>query len=123
MTTILDVVGAVLILAGSLLTLLAAVGVVRFPDVLTRMHALSKLSTLGLVLILLATALLTRSRAVTGLVVLVTGFLLLTVPVSTHLVARAAYRRGQHLPMTTDDLAEVELTEPPDRPRRRGRRR
>ena len=50
------VIGEMLALAGAVLTLLAAVGVVRFPDALTRMHALTKASTLGLTLVAVGAA-------------------------------------------------------------------
>ena len=52
----LDLVGQAVALVGTLFTLLAAVGVVRFPDVLARMHALTKASTVGLVLALVGAA-------------------------------------------------------------------
>ena len=49
---ILDLIGALLVLAGSVLALTAAIGVVRFPDSLSRMHAASKPQVLGLLLVL-----------------------------------------------------------------------
>ena len=48
---ILDLIGALLVLAGSVLALTAAIGVVRFPDSLSRMHAASKPQVLGLLLV------------------------------------------------------------------------
>ena len=53
---VLDIVTAVLILGGSALALTAAIGVVRFPDTLTRMHAASKPQVLGLLLVLVGAA-------------------------------------------------------------------
>ena len=52
-----DVIAAVLVLAGASLALTAAIGVVRFPDTLSRMHAASKPQVLGLLLVLAGAAL------------------------------------------------------------------
>jgi multicomponent Na+:H+ antiporter subunit G len=87
------IVGCILIV-GALFALLAAVGMVRFPDLYTRMHAASKAGTLGSGLMLLALALYSAefsvvSRALAGIV-----FFLLTTPVAAHLLARAAYVTG-----------------------------
>ena len=51
---VLDIAAAVLVLGGSSLALTAAIGVVRFPDTLTRMHAATKPQVLGLLLVLAA---------------------------------------------------------------------
>jgi multicomponent Na+:H+ antiporter subunit G len=83
--------GPALALAGSVLTLLAAVGVVRFGDVLARMHALTKASTLGVVLVLVGGAVtLDHPNDVTSL--LLAGALqILTMPVAANLLSRATY--------------------------------
>jgi multicomponent Na+:H+ antiporter subunit G len=101
------IVAETVMLAGALLILLAAVGMVRFRDVLARMHALSKASTLGFVLVLLGGAL--------GLddiddytFVLLAGLLqVLTSPVGANLISRATYRAGgiPHRLDETDELA------------------
>ncbi len=86
---------AILILAGALFTLVAAVGVLRLPDILIRMHASTKAGTLGCGLILLALAVESGgdigviARAVAAFI-----FLLLTAPVAAHMIGRAAYRTG-----------------------------
>lgn len=87
-------VAAILMLAGSLFCAVAALGILRFPDVYTRLHAASKAGPLGAGLILLSVGLSagdwpTLLRCVLGLL-----FLLLTSPVSAHLLARAALRAG-----------------------------
>jgi multicomponent Na+:H+ antiporter subunit G len=76
---------------GALLTLLAAVGVLRFPDALTRMHALTKASTVGfgLVAIGASTALPTANDATSAL--LAFGLQLLTLPVAATLIANSTY--------------------------------
>jgi multicomponent Na+:H+ antiporter subunit G len=87
--------GPALALVGSVLTLLAAVGVVRFRDVMARMHALTKASTLGLVLVLVAGAVtLHHPNDVTSL--LLAGALqVVTLPVAANLMSRATWRAGR----------------------------
>jgi multicomponent Na+:H+ antiporter subunit G len=102
--------GPALALVGSVLTVLAALGVVRFPDVLARMHALTKASTVGLVLVLVGGAItLDHPNDVTSL--LLAGALqVLTLPVAATLMARATYRAEgiRHEVDTVDELAERE---------------
>jgi multicomponent Na+:H+ antiporter subunit G len=86
------VIGDVLALAGATLTLLAAVGVLRFRGVLARMHALTKASTLGVVLVLLGGAVtLDHPNDVTSLL-LAAALQVLTMPVGANLLSRATYR-------------------------------
>ena len=87
-------VGGVLLLLGAVFTLLAAIGVVRLPDLYTRMHAASKAGAVGGGLILLAVAVLSQDAAVSLRAVIGMVFLLLTTPVSAHLLARASYLSG-----------------------------
>jgi multicomponent Na+:H+ antiporter subunit G len=86
--------GAVLLLAGSIFTLLAAVGILRLPDLYTRMHAASKAGSVGAGFVLIAVALVSFDGAVALRAILGIAFLLLTTPVSAHLLARASYRSG-----------------------------
>jgi multicomponent Na+:H+ antiporter subunit G len=94
-TGFLDVAGAVLLLLGSLLSLVAAIGVLRFPDLLTRMHSATKPQVLGLVLVASGLALELRDPAATALLVLVVVAQMATAPVAGHMVGRASYRAGQ----------------------------
>jgi multicomponent Na+:H+ antiporter subunit G len=87
-------VAAVLLLAGSLLSAIAALGILRFPDVYTRLHAASKAGPLGAGLILLAVAFMAADWAIAIRCVLGFLFLILTSPVSAHLLARSALRAG-----------------------------
>ena len=64
---VLDVVAGALVLCGSVLALTAAIGVVRFPDTLSRMHAASKPQTLGLLLVLTGAGLRLRGHADVGM--------------------------------------------------------
>jgi multicomponent Na+:H+ antiporter subunit G len=88
-----DVVAAVLLLAGSFLCLTAGLGLVRFPDVLARMHAGTKPQVLGVLLIMVGGALRLQGWSATWMLLLVAAFQLLTAPVSAHMVSRVAYRR------------------------------
>ncbi|UYN99669.1 MAG: monovalent cation/H(+) antiporter subunit G [Devosia sp.] len=86
--------GGVVLLIGALFTLLASIGVVRLPDLYTRMHAASKAGAVGGGLILIAVALHSQDTAVTVRAIMGVVFLLLTTPVSAHLLARASYLAG-----------------------------
>lgn len=88
----LDVLSGVLLVSGGLLTLAAAVGIVRFSDVLTRMHAATKPQVLGLLLVLSGAGLQLRDSVDVWMLALAGGFQLLTAPISAHLVGRLAYR-------------------------------
>ena len=89
-----DVVAGVFLVAGSAFALIAAIGVVRFPDVLNRMHAGTKPQTFGLILILIGMAIRLDSWHVSMLLLIVIAFQLLTAPVNAHMVGRAAFRTG-----------------------------
>lgn len=93
---------------GTLFVLLAAVGLLRMPDLPTRMHASSKAATLGAILILVSVAVRHGDADVVVRVVLISLFLFLTAPVAAHVIARAAYRTGVPLSEETvlDELRE-----------------
>ena len=100
---------AVALVAGAALSLLAAVGLHRFPDVFARMHAATKPATLGLALIVGTVALRTPDHDDTAKLLLAIVLQLLTSPVAAHMVARAAYRDGTLLHPDTDpdELAQA----------------
>ena len=83
---------AVLILAGAVFSLIAAIGVLRLPDLYTRLHAASKAGAIGAGLIFLALAVVSLDGAIILRSLLGIVFLLLSTPLSAHLLARAAYR-------------------------------
>lgn len=87
-----DVVTGVVWMAGSAFAFLAALGVLRMPDVFTRMQASTKASTLGLGFILIGAALQLGDLASIIRVASIGAFTLLTTPVSAHVIARASYR-------------------------------
>jgi len=86
-----DIVTAAMWLAGSAFALLAAVGVLRMPDVFTRMQASTKASTLGLGCLLVGTALQLGDFASLVRLASIGAFVLLTTPVAGHVIARASY--------------------------------
>jgi multicomponent Na+:H+ antiporter subunit G len=87
-----DIVTGLLWMIGSVFAFLAAVGVLRMPDVFTRMQASTKASTLGLGCLLLGAALQLADLASVIRLLSIGAFLLLTTPVSAHVIARASYR-------------------------------
>ncbi|SDD47862.1 monovalent cation/H(+) antiporter subunit G [Streptomyces prasinopilosus] len=107
MTALPDVITAVLLPAGAVFCLLGSVGLLRFPDIISRLHAASKAQTLGLMLVLVGTAVQLPLRYAPVLL-LVVLFQLLTAPITGQIVGRTAYRvqafdRG---PMFRDELAD-----------------
>ena len=101
----------VCVLVGSLFSLLAVVGILRLPDIYSRMHSASKAGTVGSGLCLFAIAIASLDLAVTTRALAGMVFLVLTAPISAHLLARAAYLAGfrARLAMALDELAEGEV--------------
>ena len=87
-----DILTAIMWIAGASFALLAALGVLRLPDVFTRMQASTKASTLGLGCLLIGAALQLGDLASLIRLVSIGAFILLTTPVAGHVIARAAYR-------------------------------
>lgn len=109
-TSVGDVVVSLLLLSGVSLSILAGIGLQRFPDVFARIHAATKPATLGLVLILLAAALrLTDGGDVIKLLVIAAAQLI-TAPLGAHMVGRAAHRAGDQMAPNTavDELADAQ---------------
>ncbi|MBP2215382.1 monovalent cation/H(+) antiporter subunit G [Arthrobacter sp. CAN_C5] len=107
--TVNDALTAVFLIGGSLMSVAAGVGLLRFPDLLARMHAATKPQVLGLLLFLLAMALQLGSWVLLPVLLLCWIFMLLTVPVSAHMVGRAGYRT-KHMRrdlLSMDELDEV----------------
>jgi multicomponent Na+:H+ antiporter subunit G len=121
-TTVADVVSAVCLLGGAFFALAAGVGALRFPDLLSRMHAATKPQVLGLVLVLVGLALRLREGGAVWALVLVAVFQMLTAPVAAHMVGRAGFRTGkvrQDLLVVDElsrDLAATRQTDEGDRP-------
>jgi multicomponent Na+:H+ antiporter subunit G len=88
---------AALVLVGGLFGFIAAVGMLRLPDMITRMHASTKAGTLGAGLIMAAVAIHFMEVGITLRAAAAIFFLLLTAPVAAHVIGRAAYRSGIRL--------------------------
>jgi multicomponent Na+:H+ antiporter subunit G len=109
MDAVIDAVSAVFMILGALMSLAAAMGLLRFPDLLSRMHAATKPQVLGLVLLLASIGLQLRTWWVWPALLVAWIFQLLTVPVSAHMVGRAGYRT-KHLHrelLSSDELEAV----------------
>ena len=106
-----EFIGVMLILVGSIISVISAIGVIKFSDVYTRAHAATKSATLAVLLTLSGTFLyfwlsesLISVRLILGIV-----FVFITSPVSGHLICRAAYRSNVKVTeaTTVDELKEV----------------
>ena len=102
---IVDVFAWALIVTGAFFTFAAGLGLLRFPDLLSRIHSAAKPQTLGMVLVLVGLALRLQQGRYLWMLVLVVAFQMMTAPVSAHMVARAGYRTGK------TDAAYLEVDE------------
>lgn len=89
-----DAVAAVLLVAGGVFVLLATIGLWRFEDLFSRIHAATKAITLGLLLTVVAAVLRVETAADVLKLVLAALLQLISAPVSGHMLGRAAYRGG-----------------------------
>ena len=107
-TGVLEVLAAVLVLSGSTLALTAAIGVVRFRDTLSRMHAATKPQVLGLLLVLLGAAIRLRGHPDVGMLILAGIFTVITAPVVANRVGQLAYREQNVRDglLTRDEMAD-----------------
>lgn len=93
-----------LMLIGVLFTLIAAIGLVRMPDLYLRASASSKGATLGVAAVMIGVALHFADLSVTSRAVAVIVFMALTAPVAAHLLGRTAYRVGVPFWQRTRDM-------------------
>ncbi len=109
MTTFIDGLTAAFLIGGAAMSVAAAIGLLRFPDLMSRMHAATKPQVLGLLLMLAALGLQVRAWSLVPVLLVAWLFQLLTVPVSAHMVGRAGYRTKHRRPelLTVDELDEV----------------
>ena len=89
-----EVVTGLLLVIGVIFMLLAAIGVMRMPDLFMRMQAATKASAFGAVFMLLAVAVFFADLGITTRALIIIAFIFLTAPVSAHMIARAAYSVG-----------------------------
>jgi multicomponent Na+:H+ antiporter subunit G len=107
-----EIISALLLVLGSLFSFVAALGMLRLPDTVIRMHAATKAGTLGAGLILIGEAFFYAELGITLRALAAIIFLLLTAPVAAHLIGRAAYYSNIRLWHKTwiDQLAERYIT-------------
>ncbi len=103
-----EVIVSLFLLGGVGLILIAALGALRFGDVLTRMAAVSKASTLGLTLLFLAVIVESMALQVTLKAIATIAMLWLSAPMAAHLVGRAAILKDEKLKPTTQGLELID---------------
>ncbi|CCB90903.1 putative antiporter subunit mnhG2 [Waddlia chondrophila 2032/99] len=87
-----DWVSGFLLMSGSFFMLVASIGVVKFPDVYARIHAITKATSLGMILLLAAAVVLFPMPLVFLEVVATLLFIVMTAPVGSHMISRIAYK-------------------------------
>ena len=89
-----DGIAGLLLILGGVFTMIAGIGILRMPDVFIRMHASTKVGTLGSGLTMAGVAIQFQDLSVFVKVALIVLFLLLTAPIGAHMIGRAALRIG-----------------------------
>ena len=89
-----DVISTVFLAAGSLIMIIGTVGLLKFPDFYTRLHATGKCDTLGQILIIVGCMIYEGFTFITIKLLMVSAFYLLAGPASTHALMKAAYVTG-----------------------------
>lgn len=92
-----EVIVAILMLAGASFMLLAAVGIVRLPDLPTRMHASTKAGAMGAMFIMASVAFFFSDSVVFARALAIVVFILITAPIAAHVIGRAGYFTGTEL--------------------------
>ena len=101
-------VAGLLLILGAGFALVATLGILRLPDIYSRMHAASKAGTVGSGAMLIALAVFADEPATALRAIAAVAFVMLTAPVSAHLLAKAAYSAGYRLWQNSvaDDMAD-----------------
>lgn len=99
MLSLIEIIVSLLILIGTFFTFSGSLGIVRFPDVFNRLHAATKAATLGVAGVLLGAFifLVFDIGIISGKLILGIFFVLITAPISAHMISRAAYNSGVEL--------------------------
>ncbi len=107
----LDLASLVLMVGAGVFTLAAAVGLLRFPDAMARLHSGTKPQILGLILMVIALALQARSWSTLLMLSPILVLQLLIAPIAAQMMSRAAYRTENYVAsqMPIDELAESEI--------------
>jgi len=118
-----DIVIMIVVTLGALFVLLAAIGIVRMPDLYLRISVTTKAGTLGVGLILTGAAIYFNEASITTRALAIVFFLLLTAPIGAHLIGRASYYVGvplwkrtivDDLKKTDDEPTKPSITDNPD---------
>ena len=99
-------IAAVFVLAGAFVSLLSAIGLLRFRTPYARFHAAGKASPVAFLLVAIGAGIET-SWAGRALLIVASGALILTLPVAVHLLFRAVHRTTD-VPLRRDDLRDAE---------------
>lgn len=105
--TVLDALSFILLLGGTAFCIIGGIGLVRFPDFYTRIHATGLTDTLGAGLILIGLMLQSGLSLVTIKLIFVLVFLLATGPTANHALVKAAYAHGIKIKQEPDDGAPL----------------
>jgi multicomponent Na+:H+ antiporter subunit G len=111
-------IGLILIFAGSIISVIGALGLVRFPDIYTRTHAQTVVNVGGTCLILLGVFFQAPFLSLySSKSILLIAFIFLTSPVGSHAIARAAYKSGvKPRKLQQDELGyKIDGTKPPEK--------
>lgn len=110
MTAIANILAGLFVLAGTSFVLVAAIGLLRFPDFYTRIHAAAKAGTVGSALTLVALAIVSNETAEVLRAIAAIFFFFLTAPLSAHLLGKAAHSAGYQLweGSVRDEMPHVE---------------
>ena len=92
-----DIIVGILLCLGTLFTLIASLGILRMPDLYTRMHAATKAGTVGLASLLLALAIAIPDITVISRVIGTMLFIFITAPVAAHLLGKATQESGYQI--------------------------
>ena len=108
MSGVIDFISGFCFLAGSFLAITGGVGLLRFPDFYTRLHASSVMETLATPLIIIGLMLQTDLSLDTAKLLLIMVFILATNPTATHAMAKAALHGGQRPLLAADESPQAE---------------
>ena len=92
-----EIIVGILAFSGTMFVLLAAVGLLRMPDTYLRISVTTKAATLGIGLLLMAAVVYFNETSITTKVLAIILFILLTAPISGHLIGRTSYFSGVRL--------------------------
>ena len=106
-----DIISSVLLLMGATMALTTSIGILRFPDTLSRMHASTKPQTFGLLLMLIGAMIRLGDNVDNGMLVLAGLFALMTAPVIAHRIGRLVYQEQR----ARDGLIDRDDMETPNR--------